>query len=241
MNKIIFHANRLYNKTAEKFRPVVAKSYVPKWYSNADRYEKNMATGEYYLNNEGGKLLSFKACPAMLDLFTSGYLYVTPCDLTFFKKADGTMDVKTELGFEDFCGARPAMPNFQVPEGYGRSHFHWYPNWAPQLPQGYSALYVSPLNRFELPFITTAGIIDNDKMDTPGLVPFFLRNGFEGVLPAGTPYLQILPFKREDWQMDFKFYEYGDIIKRHNAQAELYRTKDGGSYKKNTWSRKKYE
>jgi hypothetical protein len=240
MNKITFHSNRLYNRVKESFRPIPSKSYVPKWYSSADRYEKIPGTEDYYLNPEGGKMFSFKGCPALLDVFTSGYLYVTPCDITFYKEGEITK-VKTEQGFEDFCASRPATPNLEVPEGYQKEHFHWYPNWAPSLPEGYSALYVSPLNRFELPFITTAGIIDNDKMDTPGLMPFFLRDDFVGTIPAGTPYVQIIPFKREDWEMDFKFYEYNEIIERHEYQAKKFRTKNGGAYKEHVWSKKKYK
>lgn len=240
MNKITFHSNRLYNRVKESFRPIPSKSYVPKWYSSADRYEKIPGTENYYLNAEGGKMFSFKGCPALLDVFTSGYLYVTPCDITFYKENELTK-VKTEQGFEDFCAARPATPNLEVPKGYQKEHFHWYPNWAPSLPEGYSALYVSPLNRFELPFITTAGIIDNDKMDTPGLMPFFLRDDFVGIIPAGTPYVQIIPFKREDWEMDFKFYEYNEIIERHEYQAKKFRTKNGGAYKEHVWSKKKYK
>lgn len=240
MNKIIFHSNRLYNSAKETFKPIAAKSYVPKWYSSADRYERIPNTDEYYTNAEGGKLLSFKNCPALLDVFTSGYLYTTPCDIVFYKE-NGIIKVKTELGFEDFCASRPATPNLEVPKGYQADHFHWYPNWAPSLPDGYSALYVSPLNRFELPFITTAGIIDNDKMDTPGLIPFFLKEDFLGVIPAGTPYAQIIPFKREDWEMDFKFYEYDEILKRHDYQARKFRVKDGGAYKQHVWSKKKYK
>ena len=186
-------------------------------------------------------MLNFKACPALLDVLTSGYLYVTPCDIEFIKDSSGNLSVKTELGFEDFCASRPEMKDFKTPIGCLDQHFHWYPNWAPRLPEGYSALYITPVNHFELPFITTAGIIDNDKMDTPGLVPFFLSKDFEGIIPAGTPYLQIFPFKREDWEMDIKLHSHDEIFERHNYQAALYRTKEGGAYKKYTWSRKKYE
>ena len=239
MNKITFHSNRLYNIVKETFRPISAKQSVPKWFSSADRYEKNINTNEYYIGEHGDKLPSFKNCPALLDIFTSGYLYVTPCDIIFYKEG-GLTKVKTEQGFEDFCGARPESPNLLVPYGYSANHFHWYPNWAPSLPEGYSAIYTSPINRFDLPFITTAGIIDNDRMDTPGLMPFFLRDNFEGTIPAGPPYIQIIPFKREDWEMEFKFYEYNEIVERHNAQAEKFRVKDGGAYKKHVWSKKRY-
>lgn len=240
MNKIIFHSNRMYNKSSDKFHPVPSKKSVPDWYSNASRIEKDN-NGNPYLNHLGGEVFSFKACPALIDMFTAGYLYKTPCDLLFYKDQNGDTQVKTEKGFEDFCGSRQAMREFVVPNGYGENHFHWYPNWAPSVPDGYSVLYLNPINRFDLPFITTAGIIDNDKMDTPGLVPFFLQKEFTGIIPAGTPYLQVIPFKRENWEMEIKHYEYSEILKRHQAQADLYRKKEGGQYKKFTWTRKRYE
>ena len=240
MPKIIFHSNRLYNQLSDKYNPLSSKNLVPKWYVSADKYEKN-PHGEHYLNHLGGKVLSFKNCPALLDMFTAGYLYVTPCDLEFFTDEYGIPRVKTEKGFEDFCDSRQKMNDFEVPSGYYKNHFHWYPNWAPRLPEGYSALYTNPLNRFDLPFITTAGIIDNDKMDTPGLFPFFLREGFKGIIPKGTPYIQVIPFKREDWEMEIVQHTYQEIYDRHQNQADLYRVKDGGAYKKHTWSRKRYE
>jgi hypothetical protein len=241
MPKITFHSNRLYNNVSDKFHPVPAKKLFPKWFSDSDRYIKIPDTENYYINQDGGKMLNFKACPALMDFFTSGYFYTTPCDLTFYKNEAGEIQVKTESGFEDFCSRRDPMKDFVVPRGYHDIHFHWYPSWAPSLPKGYSAIYLSPVNRFDLPFITSAGIIDNDNMNTPGLFPFFLHKDFEGVIPSGTPYVQILPFKREDWEMDFKFYDYQDILDRHQDQANKYRTKDGGAYKKITWSKKKYE
>jgi len=240
MNKIVFHSNRLYNNSSDKFYPVPSKEMVPKWYSSADRYLKIPGSEEYYHNEQGGKMLSFKACPALVDIFTAGYMYKTPCDITFYKNAEGITKVKTSLGFEEFCDERPEMDDFSNPKGYLPYHFHWYPAWAPKLPKGYSALYLSPVNRFDLPFITTAGIIDNDNMDTPGLIPFFLREDFEGVIPEGTPYVQIIPFKREDWSMEIEKHNYEDIVLRHEYQAKLYRTKDGGAYKKHTWSKKRY-
>jgi hypothetical protein len=241
MNKIIFHSNRLYNKVSSKFHPVPSKKLVPEWFSKADRYLRMPNSEEIYINNEGGKMLNFKACPALMDFYTSGYLYLTPCDLTFYKDEAGDIQVKTTLGFEEFCMRREPMKDFVVPYGYDPIHFHWYPAWAPSLPDGYSAMYINPINRYDLPFISTAGIIDNDRMDTPGLIPFFIQKDFEGVVPEGTPYLQIIPFKREDWQMEIKLYEYEEILERHKNSTARYRVKEGGAYKKNTWFKKRYE
>jgi hypothetical protein len=143
-----------------------------------------------------------------------------------------------EPGYEDFVGVRAPMNEFPVPHGYLDRHFHWYPNWAPEVPEGYSVLYVNPINRFDLPFITTSAIIDNDKMNTPGLIPFFLRDDFEGKIPKGTPYLQLIPYKREDWKMEISADE--NEINKKDYELENRRSRLFGYYKKYAWRRKEY-
>ena len=240
-NKITFHSNRLYNIISPDFNPQPTKNLVPDWFKTANKYEINNNTGNPWINTEGGFVRSFKSCPGLLDIFITGYMYVTPCNITFSKNIDGQTVVKTESGFEDFVGSRAPMNEFEVPHGYSKEHFHWYPNWAPQVPDGYSILYLSPINRFDLPFITVSAIIDNDKMNTPGLMPFFLKDNFEGMIPKGTPYMQLIPYKREEWKMDSEYHSLESLQKRHNDQASRFRTKEGGAYKQSVRSLKKYE
>jgi hypothetical protein len=155
-------------------------------------------------------------------------------------KENNELKYKIDKGFEDFCGIRPKMEGFPTPYGYEDDHFHWYPNWMPELPKGYSALYLNPINRFDLPFITVSGVIDNDDMDTPGLMPFFIKKDFEGIIPAGTEYAQIIPFKREDWEMEKIMHTEKEIYERHDYQAKKFRIPEGGAYKKTVWKRKNF-
>ena len=140
-----------------------------------------------------------------------------------------------------FCDARHSMPQFENPHGYHAKHFHWWPNWGIELPKGYSALVTSPLNRFDLPFLTVAGIIDSDKYTMPGLMPFFLKEGFSGLIPKGTPYAQIIPIKREDWTSEHIYYTNQEMYDRHVATTDKYRVAYGGIYKQKTWEKKNYE
>lgn len=238
MKKITFHSNRNYNSLLENFGPEPSKKNIPQWFSSANRFWID-DLGNTAEHSFGGKVLSFKACPAIMDAFVMGYMLKTPCNIYIYKE-NNQMKCKTDFGFEDFCGQRPKMENFPVPQGYEEDHFHWYPNWMPSLPKGYSALYVNPLNRFDLPFMTISGVIDNDDMDTPGLMPFFINKGFEGIIPSGTPYVQIIPFKREDWELDKVMHSQEDIIQRHSDQASKFRIPEGGAYKKSIWKRKNF-
>jgi hypothetical protein len=232
MTKVIFHSHKPYNIINDSYHPRPVKDVVPEWFKSADKYELNKETGKYWENDLGGFVMSFKACPGLLDIFISGYTLVTPCDITFYKNENGVTCVKTESGYDDFVGSRAPMLGFPVPHGHLDYHFHWYPNWAPEVPDGYSILYTNPINRYDLPFITTSGIIDNDKMNTPGFVPFFIQDNFIGTIRKGTPYLQLFPYKREDWEMEIKHHNLEEIHSRHMKSANMFRVKDGGAYKK---------
>ena len=239
-NKITFHSNKTYNKKDGTNAPAPMGKTIAQWWQDASIYIKD-PNGVPYSNPDGvSKALSYKSCPAILDIFTTGYSLRTPCDIEFYEKR-GRIKVKTEIGFEDFVGEREKMEGFATPAGYEDRHFHWYANWAPILPEGYSAIYVSPVNRFELPFLTVAGIIDSDKVSNSGLIPFFLAKGFTGVVPAGTPYMQIIPFKREDWEMELEYKTSQEILFKQKETADFFRTPDGGVYKKKIWSKRKYQ
>jgi hypothetical protein len=253
-NRAIFRPYRPWLNKESKSAPSTAQSVTPQWYKDADTFAKDL-NGEYYkapkemcpFAKEGtvddyGKIPTWKACPAILDAFSTGYVLKTPCELTFFKNEQGIIDVKAESDqFKDFCTSRPPMPQFEHPRGYYEHHFSWFCDWGLELPEGYSALFMTPMNRFDLPFLNTTGIVDSDKVHLLGSFPFFIIEGWEGVIPAGTPYLQILPFKREDWEHKVEMLGQSEMQSKYMDNANFYRQPDGGVYKSKVWSRRKYK
>lgn len=215
---------------------------IPEWYRKADRFAVK-PDGEYWQDPMvGGKIPTWKACPAVFDIMGTGYVYRTPCDIEFYEE-NGMIKAKVlDPQNKDFIQIRPPMPQFKAPMGYHEFHFAWWSDWAVSVPEGYSVLYTQPFNRFELPFLTTSGIIDNDKVNLPGTMPFFVVKGFTGVIPAGTPYAQMLPFKREDWEseVDAKV-PYMKMAMDNNKNSQKYRVPDGGVYQKEVWTRRVYE
>jgi hypothetical protein len=241
MNKIKFVSNRpwLNEKSISKPQPAIKE--VPDWFRKADRFAINPLTNEYWLGPDQGKIPTWKACPAIFDVLGTGYYLKTPCDIEFYLK-NNKMSVKIrEIHCQDFCTERPPMPQFVHPQGYHEEHFAWFPDWAVELPEGYSALYTTPLNRFDLPFLMSTGIIDSDKVNLPGTMPFFVIKGFEGVIPAGTPYAQVIPFKREDWKSEIFIENPAGLQDKNEKNSNKYRVKDGGVYKNEVWSKRTYE
>lgn len=242
--KIKFVANRLWlnEKSASKPGPIFKT--LPDWYRKADRFAMNPETGKPWEMEDGsGKLPTWKACPAVFDVMGSGYTYKTPCDIEFKEDAAGKIQGRVlDDQHKNFLIDRVPLNQFPHPWGYHEKHFAWWADWAVELPEGYSALYTQPLNRFELPFLTMSGIVDNDKVHLPGTMPFFVRKGVNGILLAGTPYAQIIPFKREHWKSEFDVSLTQEEMEAKNQEnSAKFRKPDGGIYQKEVWERRKYQ
>jgi hypothetical protein len=242
--KIRFVANRPGLGEDSPSIPEPIGKTIPEWYRKADRYAKDPATGKYWnMPDVGGKIPTWKACPAVFDILGSGYTYKTPCDIEFAEDAQGDIHARIlDTQHNTFLYQRDPLHQFVYPQGYHLKHFAWWPDWAVELPEGYSALYTHPLNRFELPFLTTNGIVDNDKDTIPGTMPFFFKKGISGIVPAGTPFAQIIPFKREHWEAEIDTsLTLDEMNAKNKANSTRFRKPDGGVYLREVWERRKYQ
>jgi hypothetical protein len=95
---------------------------------------------------------------------------------------------------------------------------------------------VHPLNRYDLPFTISSAIVDSDDFNAPGNIPFFLKDGFEGIIPAGTPFAQIIPIKRSSWMLVDDTTGMSDT---ESIQGTLVRQPET-LYKKIFWRKKDY-
>jgi hypothetical protein len=208
--------------------PLTSLSTLPNWYREAKRY----------LDDDTSKS-TFKACMSFFDAMSVGYVLTTPADIVVEINGND-LSITIDDKYKNFLQMRPPMQDFAVPDGCYAHHLALLPQWGLRLPEGYSALYMAPLNRFDLPFITTNGVVENDKMDTPGMIPVFLKQNFKGVIPKGTPFVQILPFKRESWSKKVITLTQKEADEKRNV-ANIFRSEPTGVYKKIYWERKVYE
>ena len=216
---------------------------LPEWYRKADRFHINPQTNKHWEDPiTGEKMPNWKACPSVFDIMGTGYVYRTPCDIEFYEEHGQIKAKVLDEENKDFIQVRPPMYQFVPPTGYHEAHFAWWSDWAVEVPDGYSVLYSQPFNRFELPFLTTSGVIDNDKVSLPGTMPFFVVKGFTGVLPAGTPYAQMVPFRRENWESEVvSEISTMELSMKNLANSKKYRVPNGGVYQKQVWERRIYE
>jgi len=80
--------------------------------------------------------------------------------------------------------------------------------WKIKTPKGYSCLFVSPLNNSDDRFSIISGIVDTDTFPNEINFPIVINGDkypiLETTIKKGTPYVQIIPFKRDSWKMTIK-------------------------------------
>jgi hypothetical protein len=123
-----------------------------------------------------------------------------------------------------------------VPIGCNDTNFIWHFLVSIKVKRGYSFLISHPFNRYDLPFITLSGVIDGGYAMGDGNLTFFMKQGFEGIIPKGTPIAQILPFKNEKWNLKKQDGLYNESsINNEKTKSVLF-----GWYKNTYWKKKKW-
>jgi hypothetical protein len=90
--------------------------------------------------------------------------------------------------------------------------FKYHHGWTVKTPKNVSCLFVHPIGYQDLPIRSISGVVDTDEYAGEINVPFTFKEGWTGILPAGTPMFQIIPFERENWTSEFSTKKPGEHI-----------------------------
>lgn len=204
--------------------PVRSANAVPEWFKNTPLAAEGEGTS--------------KACPPFVDAFTTGYIQKLWCDVEF---ADNGRTVYFDSKYAPVTIKKNNPQHVPIFDGFESVELQWNTHWEPVTPEGYSALYVHPLNQYNLPFMTFSGIIDTDKFSLTGPLRFLLKSGFNGVIKSGTPLYQIIPLKRDKWNSQSNEYDY-EILKDQNNKLHNYKFEHKhNAYKRLFWQKKEYK
>jgi hypothetical protein len=245
-NKVIeFSAHEDYFALKEDY-PIPTKLNIPEWYKK--------------LEHVIGKF-SVKGCMPFLDTLTSGYLLKNPTDLHI------KHNVKNDKGENDSFQTFPLSPDENVIKrkhlnlnagidihGIGQLEgspyvaknknlpFYKIMNpWKIKTPKGYSCLFVPPLNNVDDRFSIMPGIVDTDTFPNEINFPFVINGDkypvLETIIEKGTPYVQIIPFKRDSWLMKFKSRTQKEIENKHI----FFNLSLINRYKNKYWSKKSWK
>ena len=221
-------------------RPTPASQFIPGWWKEMTPYHKSLENpdGKKLLVRERMSNATFKRCTPMLDSLTSGYMFTLWADVQV-TQLDGFPYITWRTQHEVFQQHSPSSREIPAPLGYDQIVFKYLNTWIPKTPKGYSCYFTSPHGYQNLPFKAISAIVDTDKSKLDSVFPMWVQSGFEGIVEAGTPMVQMIPFKRDDWKAEFDSYEDGEyesVISDQHFNKHIV-----SHYKQNVWSKKSFK
>jgi hypothetical protein len=240
--KIVFQSAK---KHADLFLNIPEPSYknIPYWY----KQQKLFSNDENDLFKANKKTLleknefhhTYKMCTPLVDTLTSGYIIKTSADMLVVNVGKDSYEPVLQWSVSwNLADKQPneVLGNYPVPYGYYKGVFRWMVDYKIITPPGYSLWITHPSQRYDLPFLTINGFVDTDKHPNHLVLPFFIQNSFEGIIPKGTPIAQIIPIKRDNWYSEQTEYD----IDSDTYASDYVKTSLTRAYKNKYWTKKEY-
>jgi hypothetical protein len=206
-NIIEFKANHQYVDLKEDL-PKPIKLNIPEWYKK--------------LQHSATKL-TIKGCVPVMDSLTTGYVLSLPQDIMLKNNVleDNKIISRMIPSVQDTLKTIDLNINVEdVDQTHHRGQVEGSPinkknlqfpiqkllnPWTIKTPPGYSCLFVPPLNNEDDRFSIIPAIVNTDTFSLPINFPFIMNGDkypvLDTTLKRGTPYVQIIPFKRDNWKM----------------------------------------
>jgi len=244
--KIIeFSAHEDYFALKQDF-PTPIKFNIPEWFKNL---EHSMS------------YKTIKGCVPFLDSLTSGYLLKMPQDLYIRHNVDNEIEgKKIKDSFQTYAlhdqevilkakyvNLNSGLDSHTLKQVEGSPFIEKNKNlpfykilnpWKIVTPKGYSCLFVPPLNNSDDRFSIISAIVDTDTFPNEINFPIVINGDkypvLETTFKKGTPYVQVIPFKRDNWKMSIKSRSQKAI---QNSRI-FYGLKVINVYKNKYWSKK---
>jgi hypothetical protein len=223
---------------------------IPEWYKKLD----------HVLSNK-----TIKGCMPFLDTLTTGYLLKMPQDFNIRHNVDNKNEKGGEFkdsfqtfGLHDqhtllhakYINLNSGIDTHSLNQVEGSPFIIKNKNlpiykilnpWKIKTSTGYSCLFVPPLNNADDRFSIIPGIVDTDNFPNEINFPIIINGDkypvLETTIKKGTPYVQIIPFKRDSWKMLLKPRKQKEI---QNSRL-FYGLKLLNIYKDKYWNKKKFK
>lgn len=245
MALITFHATefvrddqRMYDaQTIPNLHPTPAIDALPEWYKKANPYLDGAK--KYKMEPSGAPNFTFKKCSPIFDSLSMGYFMYLTNDLYIDAQETNGWRVQWRSANAEQKVVTQHALNQVAQYPYDRQYFYdsvlkFENHLVIKTPRGYSCLFVAPMHRNDLPFTIVPGVVDTDRYKLPISFPFLLRETFTGMIPAGTPIVQVIPFRREAWKM-----KIGAPVDITQVRAQFFSIAHS-FYRKRIWVRKQY-
>jgi hypothetical protein len=224
---------------ADFLSPEPSYKTIPQWYRDLAKHTTtNDLKSLCPVNDRGGdgSNVSTKLCLPFQDAMSLGYMYLLEDDLEVTLDVSGKPSLSWKKNFM-MMDTREHV-DLAIPKDVHPIHFGVKMQWYYETPKDYSLFMTMPINRPDLPFWTPSAIVDSDIWGLPPFIPFFIKRNFEGIIPMGTPICQMIPIKREPWNLIVD--DSSDAQEKHHSIAENRRSDITSHYRKFAWRKKEY-
>lgn len=217
------------------YNPLPASRVMPEWYKNAQSYLNNNKKPSV-----DAAFVTIKKCVPVFDSITAGYLILLGRDIYCEQTETGPFFHWRTEGSDEAEKVLTQHTDFQVqghPENTLGHQLKIENQWIIKTEPGYSCLIVPPMHR-DNKIIVLSAIVDTDKYYEKINLPFNLKdNNFEGMIEAGTPIAQVIPFRRESYKMEVVPLDKKRSLKNQTTvSAKLF-----DAYRNSFWARKEYK
>lgn len=215
---------------AKDYTPTPAVQQLPEWFRKTPAH-----IGEQRNIMDGATPHTVKRCVPVFDAMAAGYIIQTYVDVQVTQREGRPY---YEWPMFDAIAFHPVVQAEFHPANNGAPYPKFMNPWAIRTAAGTSCLILPPLHRPNDIFTILPGIVDTDTYSAPINFPFVLNDiTWQGIIPAGTPLAQVIPFRRDSWDMCLG----GDDARSEQAAVTTrLRSRWLDSYRKGFWSRKWY-
>lgn len=170
--------------------PVPATKMVPEWFKKTKNLAGPIET-----------MPTIKKCPPFLDAITSGYIINFCSPLTVEYKGNGLV---SKTGPGSMFMSSHAVGQFEEAPWKDKPVLKFGSPWIIETPPGWSCFFTHPLNVPTDIYQSLSGIVDTDTYRVPVNFPFVLNlpKGEKYEFTTQTPMVQVIPFKRQEWEME---------------------------------------
>ncbi len=206
-----------------------AKHFMPRWFKDMDSHIELPANYEKGRKNYFGKKDdtakkhtggTVKRCPAIVDLLTEGFIIPMWCDFLLQRDME-TMEWDNKnfpYGIEFHAKEQIYgwdLKKTDFPEGV-----KFINPWRIYTPPGYSVMFMTPTYQFEKRFTVLPGIVETDTYHHINF-PTIWHTTKDAIIERGTPFIQVIPFKRDEWDLSVEEMNEYDTKNDQIEKAEL--------------------
>lgn len=181
-----------------------------------------------------------KRCVPFLDALSSGFIIPLWADVyVFARNGELTVEFPPNFPRQESLGSHsivqiPKHPLAQKP--YGDMPLKFINPWVIETDPGVSCIFTSPLNHMETRFKILDGVVDTDTYYNCINFPFIWTGGDgEFIIPKGTPLVQVIPFRREQCELEISVTDFDKMQK----VSGILGTKLKNGYREEFWHNRK--